>query len=182
MAQIPVVAQCRAERPDVREIVCQRIVLFHENFVVAPVPSPSPVLVSPYQEEREVGLLGAEDLIHGALKQSATVEPVVVIGEATEPGAYSEFGLPVTYFGDSKVVETEISRQVRLIMPSELRSCPGDVGPLGKPWTPPSVVLWNGVVLRKIERHRSSLGKFSHPFLRLLLGLPRLDGQVDYAT
>jgi hypothetical protein len=87
--------------------------------------------------------------------------------------------LQVTYLGNSKIVETEISRQMRLVMSPELRSCPGDVGPLGKPRAPPSVVLWNGMVLRKIERHRTSLSKFSHLFLRSLVRIELLTTRVQ---
>jgi hypothetical protein len=114
----------------------------------APVPGPGPVLVGPHEKEREVGLFRAQDLVERALEQPSAAEPVMVIGEATEAGSLRQRGLEVAHFGNSEVVETEVSREVRLMVAPKLRSGLGHVGPLREPRAPPVVVLRDGVVLR----------------------------------
>ncbi len=95
--------------------------------VVAAVPAPRPVLVRPADAEREVGFAAAVHLVERTLEQAPPVEPVVVVAEAVDAVAARERGLRGARLGDAQVVEAEIRRQVRLVVPGEERSCAHDV-------------------------------------------------------
>ena len=52
-----------------------------------------------------------------------------------------QFSLGDTGLGQSKIVESKISGDMRLIVPSKERPGLGDIDPLGEPLAPPVVVL-----------------------------------------
>src|SRR5215468_8371853 len=57
-------------------------------------------------------------------------------------------------------------------MPNEIRPCLRNIGPLGKSFSPPTIVFWNRMKLRQIESDNSDLVKIVYlalPPLRKLL-------------
>src|SRR5262245_18840819 len=119
------------------------------------VPLPRPFLVGPAQAERKVGLAGFQNFLKWTLQQAAAVEPVVVIAEAVDSVFAGQVGLSLPRLWQSQVVEAQIGRQVRLVVPPKLRLAAGDVRPLGEAAYPPPIVLRDRVVLGKVKRDQS---------------------------
>ena len=138
------------------QVVFGRIVLLHQYLVFTPVPASGPVLVRPYEEKWEFGPLGTEGVLDWSFEKPSTVEPIVVVGKASDPGSLRQRRLALPYFGDAKIVESEVRRQMRLVVAPELGPSLSDVGPLGEPSAPPLIVFGDGMILREVKgQHRA---------------------------
>src|SRR5205823_11605803 len=113
--------------------------------------APGPVLVRPRKAEREIDRWIIEKALKGALQKSLPVEPVVVEDKPVQSCLARHLDLTLHDVRLSQIVEPEISRNTRLVMPSEARSAASDVSPIGKAATPPFVVLGDRMELGKIE-------------------------------
>ena len=151
-ADVARIAKQRSEVRDQTPVGLGRVLLRHQDRVVAAVPAPRPVLVRPADAKREIGFAAAVHLVERTLEQAASVEPVVVVTEAMDTVAARERGLLDARFGNAQVVEAEIRWKMGLVVPGEQRSCAHDVAPLGEALAPPRVVLGNRVKLRQVER------------------------------
>jgi hypothetical protein len=90
-------------------------------------------------------------LHHGPLKELLTIEPIVVVGERVDSGVGSQTRLAPNDPRISKIVMTEIRRNMRLIVTMELGSRFVDIDPLSKSFSPPFIVLRNSVVLGQVK-------------------------------
>ena len=81
------------------------------------------------------------------------MEPVVPVTERLDAVLPSQIRLRLPRLGHSKIVETQISRELGLVVTGKERSRRRDVGPLGEPPSPPGIVFRDGMELGQIERH-----------------------------
>src|SRR5262249_33674092 len=93
----------------------------------------------------------SENLVHRALEQLASMEPVVKIAKAVDSVFRRQFRLRSPRLGQSQIIKPQIRRQVRLVMPREegLRSY--DIDPLCKALPPPVVVFRNRMELWQVK-------------------------------
>ena len=73
---------------------------------------------------------------------------------------------------DAKIIESQICGYVRLIMTSVVRPCLGDIIPVGKSLSPPSIIFGNGMKLRQVKRNQADIVEAVYltlPFFRKLL-------------
>ena len=111
-----------------------------------------PVLVRPAQTEGKVGIAGNhQDLLEWTFEQPPTVEPVVPVTERVESVLACQVCVLATRFGDAKIVEARICREMGLIVPCEERSRRCDFAPLREPTSPTTRRFRDPVELRKIE-------------------------------
>ena len=123
-----------------------------EDVLVASVPSPRPGFVRPAEAKRKLRLSGTQDLLHRLLKQSLAVKPVMVIAEAVDAVLHGQFRLRLPRLRRAEIILAEIRGDVGLIMPGEQRLCLRHVCPFGEALAPPTIVLRDGMELRKEER------------------------------
>ena len=123
-----------------------------------PVPLPRPIFVRPAQAPRKIRLAALPDFVHRTLQHLPPVEPVVVVAKSVDAIARGQFRLRRARFRQAQIVETQISRQVRLIMTREKRLRPHHVRPFREPFPPPLVVLGNGMKLRQVKGDRPDAG------------------------
>src|SRR3972149_2397322 len=127
------------------------MMLFHEYVVLPAVPSAGPVLVSPAEAERDIGLVCLEHALNGHLKHPLPREPVIIEAEAVYAVSLCKLRLLYHHLFGAQVVEAQVGGYVRLIMPFEVRLCLGDICPLGKTLSPPEVIFGYRVELGQIE-------------------------------
>ena len=151
---VPLVGKHAAEKLDMAAVVVHAVPLLEENFLVLAVPAARPVLVRPAEAEGKVGLAARQHLVEGPLEDAPAAEPVVVIAEPVNQVVGRERRLRGAHLREAQVVEAELPRQMRLVMPREPRPRPDDLLPLGEPWAPPFVVLGDRVELRQVHRDR----------------------------
>ena len=80
----------------------------------------------------------------------AVAKPIVIIAESLQSSLAGQLCLLLANFRQSQVLETQVGRQVGLIVPAEQGTGFHNVVPLGKSPTPPFVILRDGVILRQI--------------------------------
>src|SRR5262249_10599044 len=83
-ADVAPVGEHRQVMADERPAVVLRVLLADQNFLIAAVPAPGPVLVCPADAEREFGLAAGDDFVERLLEQALPVEPVDVIAKAVD--------------------------------------------------------------------------------------------------
>jgi len=83
------------------------------------------------------------------------MKPIVPIAKGLYSVTMREIGLLLPNFRNTQVIETEMSRKLRLIVIREerLRRC--NVGPLGESLPPPVIILRDRMKLRKIESDKT---------------------------
>jgi hypothetical protein len=79
----------------------------------------------------------------------------MIIAEAGNTILPGQVRLRFARFRNTKIVKTEISGQVRLVVPAKKRTRFGDIRPLGKSFSPPRVVFRNRMKLRQIKGNNS---------------------------
>ena len=127
------------------------VALGDENLGVEAVPASRPVLIGPAQREREVDRRIVQQVAQRRVKELPPVEPVVVHDKSVDAVFPGQRRLAAHNLGIRQVVPTELARLRRLRM--SLVDGPGALGvePIGKPASPPGVVLRDLMELRKIE-------------------------------
>lgn len=76
--------------------------------------------------------------------------------ESINPIFACQSGLAIQHLGQAKIIETQLTGEVGLVMTAELRPGFADVRPLGKALAPPEIVLTNGMELREIIRDEAN--------------------------
>ena len=159
LAVHPEVATVPERGEDVLEVraivVGSGIRLLDEHPVGLVVPDAAPGLIRPRETEGEVGLARLEHLGVGALEDAPSGEPVVPVAERLDAVVARQGGLRLSCFGETQVVEAEVSGQMRLLVPAEERPSLRRVRPLREACSPPFVVLRNRMKLRKVEGQNS---------------------------
>lgn len=148
-------------------VVILGVILLDEYFLFSTIPGAGPVLIGPAKHEWEIRLPRFKNLIHGALHQPVTVEPIMIITETVNAIFFRHLGLLGTHFGQAQIVESEIGGNVRLIMPAEKRLCLGHVAPLGEPFAPPCVIFGEGMKLWQMEGNDPFCGFIHDGYSRL---------------
>src|SRR5437870_386962 len=115
-------------------------------------PDSGPRLVRPRETKRKIRLLEPQHLTERPFQNSATRKPIVPVAETLYTMGPSELGLGPPCLRYAKIVEAELTRNTRLVVPPEQRTSLGDVSPLTESGSPPLVVLGDRMELRKIER------------------------------
>src|SRR5262249_16671442 len=154
-SDIPLVPKSIGQPADVLLVVFFTILLRDQNLFVVPVPPPGPVFVRPAQAEGEVRLARHQDLGKGAFEEAFALKPIMVVTEPVYAVFPGQVGLRLACFGQTEVVEAQVRRQMRLAMPAKQRPRSGDVGPLREAFSPPFIVLGNGMELREIKRDQA---------------------------
>ena len=78
----------------------------------------------------------------------------MIVAEAFNAVARGQVSLRLAALGQPKIVKTEIGGDMRLVVAGKQRLCLGRVGPFGKAFTPPEIVLGDGMELRQVECDR----------------------------
>jgi hypothetical protein len=126
--------------------------LLHKNAAWRhPMPYPRPILICPAQAERKVRFSAFEDLVEWSLEESSAGEPIMPVAKTFDTGSMRQFGLSRASLGEPQIIEAQIRRYSRLVVPSKKWSGFRDIGPLGKTRTPPVIVLGYWMKLRKVE-------------------------------
>src|SRR6059058_5875073 len=91
----------------------------------------------------------------------------MVIAEASDSIVPRQIGLSFAGFRKTKIVKSEIGRQVRLVMAAKKRARLCNVRPFGKSFTPPCIILEYRMILRQVKGDRpqsiTSHFRFSPP-------------------
>src|SRR5690606_23785700 len=112
-------------------MIFARVLLGDQNLVFGAIPAARPVLVGPAQREGQVERTIRQECVERTLQQALSREPIIVEAERGDAILAREIDLAPERIGRSQIVEAELTRQPRLMMPDELRYGFGDVGPLG---------------------------------------------------
>src|SRR5262245_2403167 len=128
-----------------------RIGLLDENSIGSAIPDTRPSLIRPSQTKREIGVAALQDFVEWPLEQSLAREPVMPIAKSLDPGLSCQLCLRGPGLGQSQIIEPQISWNSRLVVAAKERSSLRDMRPFGEPGSPPRVVLWNRMELRKVE-------------------------------
>src|SRR5690606_1744721 len=80
-----------------------------------------------------------------------TSKPVMVVGKPIQTILFCQFDLPEMNVLNTKVIKTEFTGQVGLVVTAELGDCPGYISPFRKTFPPPFIVFREGMVLRQIK-------------------------------
>ena len=123
---------------------------YHGTIIVPELAIPR--LVGPAEAEGEVGLAALHHLAEGAFQLfMAVTKPVFVVAESRDASLACKGGLSLTHLWQTKVVESQVSRNLRLVVAAEEWPRLGYVGPLGETRAPPFVVMWRGMILGQVE-------------------------------
>ena len=131
-------------------IVLLAILLLEQNRLIETVPGACPVLVCPYQGEREIDFGRIQQVLDRAFEDALSIERIIVEAESMDARCFGQFGLPPHDIDIAKVVEAEIAGHPRLIVTDETRLPAHEIAPLGEAATPPSVIFRDRVELREI--------------------------------
>ena len=136
------------------DVFIPRICLLHEK-LVGQIGIPGlgiPRVVCPAEAEREVGFAAADHVVEHFVEQAlASPEPIMPIAEALDASLACQLSLLLSGLRHTKVVETQVAGDARLIVPGEKRDGTSHVGPFREAWLPPLVVLRRRIELRQIE-------------------------------
>ena len=124
------------------------MLLGDQDIVLQPVPSAGPVFVRPHQQEGEVHFLVCQKTIDWHFHQTFTSKPVMVVGKPIQTILFCQFDLPEMNVLNTKVIKTEFTGQVGLVVTAELGDCPGYISPFRKTFPPPFIVFRKRMVLR----------------------------------
>ena len=80
-----------------------------------------------------------------------------MVAEPVDAVLLGKLGLRSTGFGKAEIVKAKVGRYMRLIVILEQRLRPSGTRPFGEAFAPPPVILWNGMILRQVERDESWL-------------------------
>ena len=130
--------------------------LGYENAAGLSVPSTSPTLIGPCQAIRQECRIVTPGF-HRTFEQAPPAERIVVHAETVNSALSREFTLAGTHVARRQVVLSELTGDMRLKVSVELRPCPSNVDPFSETFSPPFVILWNAVELRKVEGESSQL-------------------------
>src|SRR5262245_16516038 len=128
-----------------------RIGLLDENSIGSAIPDTRPSLIRPSETKREIRLAARQDFGEWPLEQSLAREPVMPIAKSLDPGLSSQLSLCGPGLGQSQIIEPQIPRNSRLVVAAKEGPSLRDIRPFGEPGSPPLIVLWNWMELRKIE-------------------------------
>src|SRR5262249_43281104 len=128
-----------------------RIGLLDENPIGSAIPDTRPSLIRPSETKREIGLAALEDFGEWSLEQLLAREPVMPIAKSLDPGLSRQLSLCGPGLGQSQIIESQIPWNPRLVVAAKERSSLRDIRPFGEPGSPPFVVFWNRMELRKVE-------------------------------
>jgi hypothetical protein len=162
VAHVSTIRESACQETPMRFVILGGMLLRHQNLSRFPGPSSTPRLVRPAKAEREVGGTRAQYFIKRSIEQAAAAKPIVVIAESVDAVRPGKISLRLPNFRHAQITEPKIRRELWLIVAPEERSRFRYVGPLGKSGSPPGVVLWNRVKLRKVERDRARLDVVLH--------------------
>src|SRR5690625_9849 len=134
------------------DILLSRISLFHQHLVRLPVPNSRPRFICPTHTERESGLSGLKDLLKRFLQQHPAVsKPVVPVTECSNSVFFCQGCLTDSDLRIQKIIISQLTRFNRLLMPIKQWTGFFNVGPLGKPFSPPAVIFRDFMILRQVE-------------------------------
>ena len=109
-------------------------------------------MICPTKTERIVWLTCCNNIINNIIhKLFAITKPIMPITKALDTCLASQLCLLFTHNRQTKVIKAQISWYMWLIVSTILFSCSGNVCPFSKTFTPPLIILWKWVILRKIQ-------------------------------
>jgi cytochrome c-type biogenesis protein CcmH/NrfG len=141
------IAEVRQQVADQPLVVRTRGILCDEYLALRTVPPPRPVLVGPAEAEGEIDRGVGRELDQGTVEQTLPRKPVVMEAKTKKTVFLGQFHLALLNLRETKVIETELTRQTRLIMSNELRTGPRYLCPFGETFSPPFVILGNRMKL-----------------------------------
>jgi hypothetical protein len=135
----------------VGQVIAKPVPLLYQDFVFPAVPAPRPVFIRPAKAKREVWFSAFPYVVHWTFKQPPATKPVVVVAKTIDPVLLGEIGLSRAGFRKPEIVESQVRRQMRLIMTLEELLRFDYVRPFRKTLAPPLIVFWNRMKLRQME-------------------------------
>src|SRR5690625_2988171 len=115
-------------------------------------PDPCPRFIGPSQTEREIGLSRLKNLLKRLFqKHPALAKPVVPVTECGDPMLVCQGCLTDSDLRIQKIIISQLTRFNRLLVPITEWTGFFNVGPLGKPFSPPAVICRDFMILRQIE-------------------------------
>ncbi len=94
-ADVARVPQVTGDVCDKRDIVIRRVLLLDQKVVIAPVPTPAPVLVRPAEAEGEIEAIVVEKSANGRFQQRFAREPVEIEGKSPDTIQSRQLHLPM---------------------------------------------------------------------------------------
>src|SRR5271170_8082226 len=154
------------------DVIFSGIMLFEQHIFGVALPSSRPVLVCPADAKGKIRLPRSQHFVERPLQYAPSVKPVVVVAESIHAILPRKVSLSLAYFRHAQIVKPEIRRKVWLIVPAKAGPRLRDIGPLGKSFTPPLIVVRGWIELGQIkgdEARRVQAGAFRRS---LFLGGP----------
>src|SRR5436305_7417098 len=95
--------------------------------------------------------------MESTIQKAFAGKPIMVIAKASDSILPRQIGLSFAGFRKTKIVKSEIGRQVRLVMAAKKRARLCNVRPLGKSFTPPCIILGYRMILRQVKGDRPQI-------------------------
>src|SRR5262249_35287099 len=133
-------------------IVVSRIGLLDQNPVWSSMPDACPGLIRPAKAKAEIGRSGRDNIVERPFEQQFSCKPVVVVAESFDPMLARELGLGSPGFRNTQIVETQVRRDMWLVVAWIQGFRFRRVRPFSKPLAPPGVVFRDLMELRKVKR------------------------------
>jgi hypothetical protein len=131
-----------------REVIFLAVPLLHKHVALLSKPTAAPAFVCPAKAKRKIRSSRREYFVKGTLKKALPIKPIMKIAKALDAVFSRQGGLSVTGFRNTKIVKSEVSRQVWLVVAAENRARFGNICPLRESFTPPCVILAYRMILR----------------------------------
>ena len=164
------ILECRDKPPGVCGVVVNSpIRLFPKYLFLFAAPPPLPGFVRPRKTKRKIWPAGCKHVVERTLEQPLSAEPVVPAAEAADTVASRQGRLRLPRLRNAQIVETEVGRNMRLVMAVEQRLSLRHVRPFSEAFSPPAVVaqVSGGTVEdRTREAARAAILWSSHGLLR----------------
>src|SRR5579871_563202 len=135
--------------------------LSDQNVIIAFIPLSSPILVRPTQTKRKINILILQHVPQWKIKEYPASKPIEIVTESVNSVLLCQLCLTTLHLWQPKVVEAELSRQVRLVMTGKRRSRLTYVRPFRKSRSPRLIIFRDRVKLWQVERdaaHRAGNG------------------------
>src|SRR4030095_9489479 len=148
------IAEERDQASNEIQIISGQVLLCNEKVAIRSIPTPGPILIRPAKAEWHGAFGILQHVIEGTIQNASAREPIVVIAKPIDAILPGQGDLFVTYFAQSKVVEPQVRRQMRLVVALKQRLCLRDIRPLRESLSPPSIVFCGWVKLGQAKaRH-----------------------------
>ena len=125
--------------------------MLDQHFLFCAIPATRPVFIGPAQAEREINFGVLEQLIDWLFKKSFSIKPVMIETESFNTMLSCQLRLSSHHPHIGQVIITKLRRDARLIMPLKQGPTLANISPFCKTVSPPLIIFWNNMILRKIE-------------------------------